>query len=350
MPPLAWPFRTNSMAPGIRVASSTTVATGRGTEDHSLDKTSAAPTPRAFLLKLLAVGSPAVAWACVGVPFDVVRARLQTTSKKEFSGPLDCVRSTLRNEGLRAFWKGFTPTLLGSLPYSTIMFGTFEFFRPDRETEYFNKSSSPSAGDTGSRSALSPSWAEKCQYYAKVFVAGASAGIPLTIFANPLDVWRTRVQTQGVLGASAGAAGTSGESVLKTLRLHKHLLLRGTSMTLVRNLPGNGCFFVFNEVLNLEVMRGRQAPGDTSQTRHLEKLLSGGLTGIAFNFLFFPFEVVKARLMVSDTLTVRQVTRALYREMGLAGFFRGVTVVCLKAFPVNAAGFWVLHLINNYCK
>ena len=290
--------------------SSTTMTVDSDAGEHTGDSSMApAPTVRAGLRRLLVAASPAVAWACVGVPFDVVRARLQTTSRKEVSGPVACVRATLRNEGLGAFWKGFTPTLLGSLPYSTIMFGTFAFFRPDRDTEYIEKSPRPSAHDAESESSPSLSPAEKCWYYAKVFAAGASAGIPLTILANPLDVWRTRVQTQGFVGpgpATASAAGS--KSVLAALRLRKHLLLRGASMTLVRNLPGNGCFFVFNEAFTLEVMGGAETTeGGAGQTQHLQSLLSGGITGIAFNFLFFPFEVVKSRLMVSDTSTARQV-------------------------------------------
>ena len=52
---------SDSMAPGsTRVVGSNTVAAGRGAEDHSLGKASAASSSdiRAFLLKLVAVGSP----------------------------------------------------------------------------------------------------------------------------------------------------------------------------------------------------------------------------------------------------------------------------------------------------
>lgn len=318
---------------------------GGDKEAHSRDtfltrKSTSSDFPE-FLRQLLVSASPAFAWVCVGVPFEVIRSRLQVMNKKAFSGPIHCIRSTFMNEGPRAFWKGVTPTFLSSLPFSTIMFTSFTFLRPDRETEYFKKSSTPCISFTKPTPALacSLSPAEKFKYYAKVFIAGATTGIPLTLFANPLSVWRTRLQMQGALGARLCASS----GVLEALRSSKHLLLRGTSMSLVRYVPGNGLFFLFNEVLNLEVMRGR----DGAQTPLLQKLLSGGLAGVGSNLLLFPFDVVRSRLMASDTGTAQQVARTVYGQMGVAGFYRGVTMMCLKAFPVNAAGFGALYFTQS---
>jgi solute carrier family 25 carnitine/acylcarnitine transporter 20/29 len=39
--------------------------------------------------------------------------RLQTSGKAQFRGPVDCVLQTVRNEGVRAFYKGATPPLVG---------------------------------------------------------------------------------------------------------------------------------------------------------------------------------------------------------------------------------------------
>ena len=320
-------------------------STGGDQEAHFRDasrKSASSDLPE-FLRQLLVSASPAFGWVCVGVPFDVIRSRLQVMNKKAFSGPIHCIRSTFVNEGPRAFWKGVTPTFLSSLPFSTIMFTSFTFLRPDRESEYFKKSSTPDISFTKPTPAMacSLSPAEKFKYYAKVFIAGATAGIPLTLFANPLSVWRTRLQMQGALGARLCA-----NSVLEVLLSSKHLLLRGTSMSLVRYVPGNGLFFLFNEVLNLEVIHGR----DGAQTPLVQKLLSGGLAGVGSNLLLFPFEVVRSRLMASDTGTAQQVARTVYSQMGVAGFYRGVTMVCLKAFPVHVAGFGALHFTQSLNK
>ena len=42
--------------------------------------------------------------------------RLQTSGRERFRGAWHCARLTLRSEGLGAFWKGVTPTLVGAMP------------------------------------------------------------------------------------------------------------------------------------------------------------------------------------------------------------------------------------------
>lgn len=39
-------------------------------------------------------------------PFDTIKVRLQTSSKTQFKGPLDCVLQTLRKEGVNGIYKG----------------------------------------------------------------------------------------------------------------------------------------------------------------------------------------------------------------------------------------------------
>ncbi|CAD7943921.1 unnamed protein product [Amoebophrya sp. A25] len=312
-------------------------------------------------LRLVSVASPAVAWSAVGLPFDVIRHRLQvsSTSVTSIRGPIDCLQYTIRTEGVRALWSGLLPTLLMQVPYATIMFGTFETFRPSKK-RIREQSQSNEQGNTRT-------------YYSKVFLAGSAAGVPLTVLANPLDVWRTRVQTMGFTTSTSGslanssvvkvdapptaassssssrqqtcttrtsgASAASASSSSRSRSIFKALQLEKTSMTLIRNGPGNGFFFLFNEVLN-----DIQLP---IQNVSLKKFVTGGLTGILFNILLHPVDVVKARLMVSDVKTISQVVAEVYKDMGFRGFFRGVSVVCLKAGPVNAAGFWLLHEVQR---
>lgn len=52
-------------------------------------------------------------YKCMTARFDTIKVRLQTAPKSQFSGPLDCVLQTFRKEGLRGFYKGATPPLVG---------------------------------------------------------------------------------------------------------------------------------------------------------------------------------------------------------------------------------------------
>ena len=100
-------------------------------------------------------------------------------------------------------------------------------------------------------------------------------------------------------------------------------------MTATRSLPGNGAFFAIYE--------GLKANTDLSPA------MLGGATGVLFNFLLSPCDVLRARLMATSSGGLRDCVSAVLREHGPLGLYRGVLVTTLKAFPVNAAGFSVLH-------
>lgn len=51
---------------------------------------------------------------------------LAKASEPAYTGPIDCVMKTARNEGLLAFYKGFVPTFTRQAPYVVVMFVTME--------------------------------------------------------------------------------------------------------------------------------------------------------------------------------------------------------------------------------
>lgn len=292
-----------------------------------------------LLLRRFAIAcAPGLAWTTIGLPFDVIRVRLQTTSKQQFRGPLHCLRTTVSQEGVRALWKGFLPHLLISLPYSTLLFGVYGSLRPTNI-------------DSGA------SVEEQRRFYANVFGAGFAAGIALTAFQNPLDVWRTRVQTtvtplhpQQNTSSHPPQRGVLSSLVFDPTK--RHLLWRGLSMTAMRNMPGNGVYFVVNELMLLKLVGLTKIDGQLQpkQPSSWQRLLAGGVTGIVFNLGFMPADAIKARLMVSTPENaggVRQVARAIVRDHGFSGFWRGGWVMFAKAGPVNAAGFWTLNAVQE---
>ncbi len=112
-------------------------------------------------------------------------------------------------------------------------------------------------------------------------------------------------------------------------------------MTAVRQMPGNGFFFATHEYLSFCA----ETFPNTATHPAVTRFAVGGLTGIIFNLVFYPFDVVKARTMVASTSDsgALHVARALLQEAGWAGFYRGLGVVLLRSFPVNALGFLTLQ-------
>lgn len=59
-------------------------------------------------------------------PVDVVKTRIMTSSGKEYSGSIDCLRKTIKGEGLAALYKGFWPAYSRLGPHTVLTFIFFE--------------------------------------------------------------------------------------------------------------------------------------------------------------------------------------------------------------------------------
>ena len=67
-----------------------------------------------------------IALVLAGHPFDTVKVRLQTHGGigGRFGGPIDCVRQTVRHEGLSALYKGVTPPLFATGIINAMLWGS----------------------------------------------------------------------------------------------------------------------------------------------------------------------------------------------------------------------------------
>lgn len=118
-------------------------------------------------------------------PMDVVKQRLQLG---QFLTVATCVRSTIHNEGLRAFYRSYPTTVLMNIPYAATVVAVNE----------------------SSKEWLNPSGEHDMQTY---LMSGALAGAVAAVVTNPMDVVKTRLQTQGALVTSAATAGGAGEAI-----------------------------------------------------------------------------------------------------------------------------------------
>ena len=74
----------------------------------------------------LAGYSSGVCLVLAGHPFDTIKVRLQNEGTKvgRFSGLGDCLRQTLRHEGVRGFYKGMGAPLVTTGVINCVLFGT----------------------------------------------------------------------------------------------------------------------------------------------------------------------------------------------------------------------------------
>ena len=294
--------------------------------------------------RIASSAAPAVLWTVIGCPFDVIKTRLQTATTP-FTSPLHCLGWTVQREGVTALWRGFTPQLLTTTPYSMIMFSTYQ--------------------------ALKPAEGEGASHLGGCCLAGAASGIAVTVVHNPLELWRVRVQTHlpldgsasgsnsgGCSSSSGGGSSSSSKSlqartsgtILRSLLAHPRHLSKGASMTLAENMIGNATFFGSNEGLRRALRRKEGSRKHTSgEESWASEVLIGGLTGVIFQLVVYPMDLVKARLMTQPgpDQPMRVASRVL-RVDGLAGFYRGASVAVLRAFAINAAGWPALRVAQRW--
>lgn len=122
-------------------------------------------------------------------PLDMVRARMAVTPKEMYSNILHVFVRISREEGLKTLYRGFTPTLLGVVPYAGLSFFTYESLK---------KLHAEHSGRT------QPYTFERLAF-------GACAGLIGQSASYPLDVVRRRMQTAGVTGHTYG-------TILSTMR------------------------------------------------------------------------------------------------------------------------------------
>ncbi|CAL8308583.1 unnamed protein product [Lota lota] len=132
------------------------------------------PLPR-FLAGSLAGTTAAI----LTYPLDMVRARMAVTAREMYSNILHVFVRISQEEGLRTLYRGFTPTILGVIPYSGITFFTYESLKK-----------------------LHTEKTKRAQPYPHERLAfGACAGMIGQSASYPLDVVRRRMQTAGVTGS-----------------------------------------------------------------------------------------------------------------------------------------------------
>ncbi|CAJ1060244.1 LOW QUALITY PROTEIN: mitochondrial coenzyme A transporter SLC25A42 [Xyrichtys novacula] len=153
-------------------------------------------------------------------PLDMVRARMAVTAKEMYSNIMHVFVRISQEEGMRTLYRGFSPTILGVIPYAGITFFTYETLKK-LHTEK-TKRSQP--------------------YPYERLAFGACAGLVGQSASYPLDVVRRRMQTAGVTGSSyVTILGTMREIITKEGFVHG--LYKGLSMNWVKGPVAVGVSF-----------------------------------------------------------------------------------------------------------
>ncbi|KAJ9107909.1 hypothetical protein QFC19_002652 [Naganishia cerealis] len=250
---------------------------------HRVERGLAAKASQGVLMDVLqstynfALGGLAGGLGAVAVyPIDLVKTRLQNqrstvVGEVLYKNPWDCVKKVYTNEGgIRAFYRGVVPQLVGVAPEKALKLTVNDFVR--------SKTMDPETGR------ISLFWE---------LVAGGAAGGSQVIVTNPLEIIKIRLQLMGEVVKLEGpnAPRKGAMHVIRSLGLLG--LYQGASACLARDVPFSMIYFTAYAHLKKDFF------GEGHQGKQLsfgELLLAASIAGMPSAYLTTPFDCVKTRL------------------------------------------------------
>ncbi|GFQ65351.1 graves disease carrier protein homolog [Trichonephila clavata] len=205
-------------------------------------------------LKFFAGSAAGVTAVMMTYPLDVVRARLafQVTGEHVYSGIYDTLSCIFRTEGgMRALYKGLSPTVLGMIPYAGLSFYVFERLK-FLCLEYIpNICGRPHSGSRSGVVLTVPS---------KLLCGGLAGAVAQTV-SYPLDVARRKMQ-------------------LSMMRPETHRFGKGLVTTLVLTFREDGIAKGLYRGMTINYLRAIPMVAVSFSTYELTKQLLGLDTGI----------------------------------------------------------------------
>jgi solute carrier family 25 (mitochondrial carnitine/acylcarnitine transporter), member 20/29 len=236
----------------------------------------------------------------VGHPFDTIKTKMQADPGYSKLTTAQSCRSLFTQQGIRGFYSGAIPPLIGSSMFRSVQFAvygaTYAYFRDEdhilRQSKFFG-------------------------IEARVFVGGVASGIARALIESPLDYIKTQQQT-------------SGKTVALSSLLTGSKLMTGLKATLVRNFALMTTFFVCISALE-----------------SLDPFLRGGLATTIGWTTVWPLDVTKSRIQ-SSAATSTSVHKELWRAAAEGSLYRGYVAGISRSFVANGASLKMYQLGQEF--
>lgn len=273
----------------------------------------------AFLGKETICGGAAGAIGVMaGQPLDLIKVRMQLLPDL-YANAFKCASDTMKNEGVKGFYRGACPPVLASFGVCALAFvgssASMKVIAPDHKTGLGQKRES-----LGFKSMLS----------------GCFGGFLTCLVSVPTDLIKCRMQID-----QTRAKPLYGNSILTCARdiLRTDGVLgftKGASITVCREVPSWAAYFwaydLFTSLLS----------SDSGQTR-LVTMSAGFASGVCAWLPIYPLDVMKTHIQTNDTTHSKgqnwTTMKTLYAKHGMPIFFRGMGMCLLRAGGVNAVTF-----------
>ncbi|SCW01865.1 LAFE_0E08988g1_1 [Lachancea fermentati] len=265
----------------------------------------------------------------VTAPLDMIKIRLQLQPVHEakYRGIISTVETVIREEGIRALWKGNVPAMIMYVLYGSVQFSSYSTFNR---------------------------WLSRLEWSPQIHscFVGALAGMSSSIVTYPFDVLRTRFVANRdpqmfTLFKSCG-----------DIWQHEGLrgFFRGVSSSMLSISLATSTMFATYETIKIFCEESENR--NSVAVKVLEKSASM-LAGIACKTITFPIDTVRKRIQVTNSRHLAQFTacEATYKSYknvwfgelmlkvmkneGFLALYRGYIPAVIKSAPTTALSLWL---------
>lgn len=207
--------------------------------------------PNSYRSHFLAGSLAGFAQSIICSPMELAKTQLQLqvhqTGAAKFKGPTQCLSYIYQCEGVRGIFRGLSTTALRDVPGFALYFVSYEYL--------MQLKSSPGIAYT--------------------LFAGGTSGAFSWVFTIPIDVIKSRLQTDGMSGQSRKYTGMT-DCFRKSYQTEgAAFMTRGLSSTLLRAFPMNAvCFLVVSQTLKQWENNFGEDAQSKKQIKHVDSKLS----------------------------------------------------------------------------
>ena len=262
----------------------------------------------------------------IGHPFDTLKTYVQISGQR----PMKAIRTILSHGGVTNFYKGMLSPLGTTTLLNAIVFASYE----------------------GSRKVISQSWGVSIESYKVIGIAGFLTGVINSFVCGPMELMKVKKQT-----TVDNSSLQSYVSILRNIRRVSGIrgVFQGTYLTMGRDsMCYSGQFMSYHMILDL--LSGRQNGSSDVKWHHFA---AGAVAGLAAWVPSYPIDTVKSvyqgenitkKLSVLPSGKAMEITRRIFQNSGVRGFFAGLLSIMGRAVFANAAGFFVWNYSKSIIK
>jgi solute carrier family 25 carnitine/acylcarnitine transporter 20/29 len=271
------------------------------------------------LKSFLSGGFGGICLVFAGHPLDTIKVRLMNDKVNQYKGTFDCVKQTLKADGIKGLYRGMAAPVVGITPIFAVYFMGYDL----------GKDIAVGMGMTGSDGKISTGG---------IMFAGGFSALPGTAVMVPGDRVKVLLQIQGMSKEPPKYDGPIDcfKKVVKEDGVKG--LYKGTALTLLRDGPGSvayyGAYEIFKRALSPKEEGAPMSP--------FAVITAGGLAGISNWLVAVPPDVIKTRFQTAEPgrySGMGQVASELIQKEGIGSLYKGIAPALLRAFPANAACF-----------